>query len=84
MKWRQIKKYLVGEFSLKRMVLSIILIYITLSVIGYFSSEQLIFPYRQSSYDRELNYQVIETGDGKKIAYKHYESPNSTFTLFRR
>lgn len=45
-----IKRFVIGEFSLKRMIRSLIIIYVAVGAWAYFYSERLIFVPQPSSY----------------------------------
>ncbi len=73
-----IKRIIFGTFSLKRLIGSMVLIYVSISVFVYLYAEQLIFPYHQTSYDRHLRgLDFIQTSDGLDIATRLWPVENA-------
>jgi len=77
--WRWI---LIGEFTWKRALRSILFIYGFLLVVGLFFSERLIFPYNQSSYTEKMpGLALIEASDGTQIATRFWKARREKFLL---
>jgi fermentation-respiration switch protein FrsA (DUF1100 family) len=76
-----IKKILVGDFTIKRLILSLAFIYICLLLFVYFFSDRIIFPAQPSSYEDGPEILKIEAGDGEKISALYLSEPNSEFTI---
>jgi fermentation-respiration switch protein FrsA (DUF1100 family) len=82
---KRLKRILIGEFTLRRMIWSLItvpiLIYLGLGVTLYFFSDRLIFAARSSSYSDDNETLKIETYDGKKLSAFFFPSPKSQHTI---
>jgi abhydrolase domain-containing protein 17 len=80
---RKIRKILVGDFTIKRVVLSLVLIYACLLLFTYLFSDQIIFwgQERQSSYEDKPEILKIKTKDGEEISALYLSEPNSEFTI---
>ena len=69
------KKTLFGSFSLKRLMTSVVLIYILTTLLAHFYAEKLIFPYHQSSYDEKVGgLKFLKAKDGTKIATRFWKA----------
>jgi pimeloyl-ACP methyl ester carboxylesterase len=80
---RKIRKILVGDFTVKRMVLSLVFIYACLALFVYLFSDRIIFwgQGRESSYKDGPEILKIETKDGVEISALYLSEPNSEFTI---
>lgn len=80
---RKIRKILVGDFTIKRLLLSLVFIYACLVLFAYLFSDRIIFwgQGRQSSYKDGPEILKIETKDGGKISALYLSEPNSEFTI---
>lgn len=80
---RKIRKILVGDFSIKRMVLSLVFIYACLALFVYLFSDRIIFwgRGRESSYKDGPEILKIKTKDGVEISALYLSEPNSEFTI---
>jgi len=76
-----IKKWVVGEFSLKRLVTSTLAIYVLVGIWAYFGSDRLIFLPRPASYDRTEEVLVLETADATPIAALYLPNPQAQYTI---
>lgn len=73
--WRKI---LVGEFTWKRLVRSVIFIYGSLVAFAYFFSERIIFPYSDSSYSRGVDgLRILAATDGTQLAARYWAAPEA-------
>ncbi len=85
---KRLKNVLVGEFTLNRMIWSLItvpiFIYLGLGITLYLFSDRLIFAARRSSYSDNNEILKIETSDGKKLSAIYFPSPiaHQTIILF--
>ncbi|HEX8287970.1 MAG TPA: alpha/beta hydrolase [Pyrinomonadaceae bacterium] len=79
------KKYFVGELSIKRFVISLVLIpvfvYLGLSVLVYFYAERLIFQPQTPLYRDSSEIIKLTTSDNEKISAKFYENPNARYVI---
>ena len=72
-----IKKLLLGTFTWKRLVSSVLTIYVMVCALVFFFAERLIFPYHDSSYDQELlGLDFIQSSDGVRLATRHWPVEN--------
>lgn len=78
---RKIRKILVGDFTIKRLILSLVFIYVCLLFFVYFFSDRIIFPAQPSSYEDGPEILKIEAEDGEKISALYLPAPNSKFTI---
>jgi abhydrolase domain-containing protein 17 len=82
---KNLKRYLFGKFSLKRLMTSLLLIslfvYLGLLIYAYFYAETLIFQPFSSSYLDDAKIIKLTTSDGEKISAKFHENPNATHTI---
>ncbi|MFA5239209.1 MAG: alpha/beta hydrolase [Phycisphaerae bacterium] len=80
---RKIRKILVGDFTIKRVVLSLVFIYACLLLFAYFFSDRLIFvgQGREPGYKDGPEIHKIKTKDGTEISTLYLPSPNSEFTI---
>lgn len=80
--WR---KLLIGEFSVKRLLSSLITIpialYIGFGIYAYFFADSLIFQPQITSFRDEDSILKIATPNGEKIAAKYYKNINAEFTI---
>jgi len=78
---RKLKKILVGEFSVKRVICSIVFVYVCLLVFAYLFSDRMIFLPSDSSYEEGPGILSIKTADGAVISAVYVCEPNSEFTI---
>jgi fermentation-respiration switch protein FrsA (DUF1100 family) len=80
---RKIRKILVGDFTIKRLVLSLVFIYVSLVLFVYLFSGRMIFwgQSRQSSYRDGPEILKIKTKNGAEISALFLAAPNSEFTI---
>ncbi|MGC9525125.1 MAG: alpha/beta hydrolase [Limnospira sp.] len=76
-----IKKWVWGEFSLRRLVMSILTIYLLVGVWAYFGSDRMIFHPRPASYDRTEELLFLETTDETAIAALYLPNPRAQYTI---
>ncbi|HEX8737525.1 MAG TPA: alpha/beta hydrolase [Pyrinomonadaceae bacterium] len=82
---KTLKKILIGDLSLKRLMWSVLLfpflLYLGLAVYAHFFSERLIFQPQPSTYRDDASIIKLTTSDGTKISAKFYENPKATHTI---
>ena len=82
---KKLRKFLIGEFSFKRIMTSLLLIplliYIGLLIYAYFYADSVIFQAQSSSYRDDSNIIKLKTADGKTISARFFENPGATQTI---
>jgi hypothetical protein len=78
---KKLKHYLIGEYSIKRFIRSIVFVYLSLLLFAYLFSDGMIFFKLDSSYTDTDNILKIETKDGKKISAVYLFNPEAEFTI---
>lgn len=82
---RKLKHLLVGEFTLKRLVRSVLLIialvYIGIGIYGYFFSEKIIFQPPHATYKDTKQILKLKTDDGSQISALYLPNPKATYTI---
>ncbi len=78
----RLKKILIGDFTLKRMLYSIVFIYIALGLIAYFLADRIIFIGRRSGYnDSDPGLIKIPATDGLQLSTFYVQNPQAEFTI---
>lgn len=78
---RRLRKILIGELSVKRVICSIVFVYVCLLAFVYFFSDRMIFLGRDSGYGQGQDTIKITARDGTELAAIYLEEPNSEFTI---
>ena len=78
---RKLKKTLFGEFSLRRMICSVVFVYVCLLGFVYLFADRMIFLGRDSGYEEGEAIVKIEARGGTQLAAVYLEEPNSEFTI---
>ncbi len=66
-----------GLLCSKRLILTLGFLYALVTVFAHFSSENLIFPYNQSSYGEDVSgLMILKAEDGTKIATRFWKANN--------
>lgn len=82
---RTLKKLLIGEFSWKRVIRSLLLIpifvYLGLFIIAWVFPNQVIFRPQAASYQDDSSIIKLRTSDGETISAKFYENDDANFTI---
>jgi hypothetical protein len=78
---KNIKRLLLGEFSGKRLMRSIIFIYAFLCFYAFFFSERLIFQPPSSSQNDSREVIKINSANGLKISAVHFPNPQAKYTI---
>lgn len=76
--WRHI---LVGEFSIKRVLRSILLIYACVLAFAWFASDRLIFPGRRSGTAGGADMVTFTTADGVTLSALYLPNTQATWTV---
>lgn len=77
----KLRKLLTGDFSVKRLIRSLIFVYVSLLLIAYFFSDRLMFPARPAGYSDNRQILKIKTGNGRLISAVYLSNPNAEFTI---
>jgi abhydrolase domain-containing protein 17 len=75
-----LKRWLIGDFSLKRMIASFLFIYGFLFILGIFSNP-FLFPRPPCSYEKLEGGMEIQTGDGHSLYAVYLPNPKARWTL---
>jgi fermentation-respiration switch protein FrsA (DUF1100 family) len=76
-----LRRYLLGEISLRRLTRSLLLIYACIALFAWFRSDRMIFLPQTPTYDTtEWTFQ-IPTADGAAITAVHLTTTNATHTV---
>ncbi|MCY7383818.1 MAG: alpha/beta hydrolase [Microcoleus sp. CAN_BIN18] len=78
---KNIKRLLFGEFSLKRLMRSIIFIYAFLCFYAVFFSERMIFQPPAASYQDTSKIIKLSSANGMKISAVHFPNPQAQYTI---
>jgi fermentation-respiration switch protein FrsA (DUF1100 family) len=78
---KKLKRLLVGEFSFKRLLRSVIFVYACVCVYGYFFTERQIFQPQSASYQETGNFFKLTSANGKKISAVYLPNVKASFTL---
>lgn len=78
---RKLRKILFGQFGLRRVICSVIFVYVSLLAFFYLFADRMIFLGRDSGYGEGEVIVKIEARDGTQLAAIYLEEPNSEFTI---
>jgi len=78
---KTLKRLLVGELSVKRVMLSAIFIYTCVALYGVFGSNRLVFQPQPSSYKDTKEILKLTTSDGVQISATYLPNPKATYTI---
>lgn len=76
-----LKKYLVGDFTLKRVIRSFLFIYISISAYGWFISDGMLFQPHTPSYTDNAQVIKIELPDGSHISAIYLKNKDAEYTV---
>ncbi len=76
-----LKRLLLGEFSIKRIVYSVLFVYGFLFFYAWGMSDRLIFQPQSSSYKDTEEILKLTTSDGIQISAIHLQNPKAIYTL---
>lgn len=77
-KWRRL---LVGDFTIKRLIRSLLFVYVTIALYVYFFSDRMIFIPQPSSYQVTADLLYLNTPDNESIVARYLFNPDATYTL---
>jgi abhydrolase domain-containing protein 17 len=75
------RKLLLGNFTFKRVMLSIIEIYIAIMLFAWFFSDHIIFQPQKPEYRDTPDVLKLKTEDGENISALYLQNPSSEFTV---
>lgn len=78
---KNLKRLLVGDFSFKRLLRSVLFIYLSVGVYGYFFSEGTIFQPQPPSYQDTDEILKLTSGNGVRISAVYLSNPQATYTI---
>src|SRR4028119_2019104 len=78
---KNIKRLLFGEFSVKRLMKSLIFIYAFMCFYGFFFSEPLIFQSPPTSQSDSMEVIKVGSAKGVKISTVHFPNPQAKYTI---
>lgn len=78
---QRLKRLIVGEFSFKRLVRSLIFIYAFLCFYAYFFSDRMIFQPQPSSYQDTQQFIKLTTSDSVQISALYLPNPQARYTI---
>ncbi|MEI7879541.1 MAG: alpha/beta hydrolase [bacterium] len=76
-----LRKWLVGEISVRRMIVSLIEIYVCVLVLAWFFADRLIFQPQESSYCEGGDFYRIPVSASEKIGVLALPNPAATWTI---
>ncbi|MHC4212553.1 MAG: alpha/beta hydrolase [Planctomycetota bacterium] len=77
----KLRKLLVGEFTIMRLVGSLVFIYVTVLLFAYFFADRFVFLRKKSSYIDNPEIIKIEVGDGVNLSALYLKATRSEFTI---
>ncbi len=77
----KLKHLLIGEFSFKRLVRSLLFVYVSIGIYGYFFSERMIFIPQPSSYSQLPGLLTLTSANEKQIAAVYLANPQADYTI---
>jgi len=75
------RRLLIGKFSVKRLIGSIILVYMSLLLYIYLCSDRMIFQPQRPTYQDGAEILKIETEDGAHLSALYLSNANAEFTI---
>lgn len=78
---KTLRRLLVGEFSLKRLVRSALFIYACVCIYGYFFTDGLIFKPQPASYEDTRETLKLTTADGVRISALYLPNRRASYTI---
>lgn len=81
MEKKKVKNLLVGEFNIKRLILSFAFIYTLIMLFVYFFANRMIFLPQGSSYEDGDEILKVETQEGIYISALHLQGSDAEFTI---
>ena len=77
----KLRKLLLCEFTIMRLVGSLVFIYVTVLLFAYFFADRFVFPRKKSSYSDSPEIIKVEVGDRISLSALYLEAPDSEFTI---
>ena len=74
-------RLLIGKFSILRLILSILIIYILIGLWAFFFSDRLIFLPRPSSYQKNQDFVKLQSRDRTQITGIYLPLPKAEYTI---
>ncbi|WP_204102513.1 MULTISPECIES: alpha/beta hydrolase [Spirulina sp. CCY15215] len=78
---KQIRKLLIGEFTFKRMINSLLFIYIFFALYVFFVADRMIFVPQPASYTDDEDILKLSTSNQEKFSGLYLPNPNAQYTL---
>jgi len=78
---RKLKKLLIGEFSIKRLIRSAVVIYFVLMIFAWFFSERIMFPAPKPGYTDSKDIIKIQVMPEHTISAIYLPEPNAEYTI---
>ncbi|MCL2930055.1 MAG: alpha/beta hydrolase [Trichodesmium sp. MAG_R01] len=78
---KDIIRLLIGKFSILRLILSILIIYILIGLWAFFFSDRLIFLPRPSSYQKNQDFVKLKSRDRTQITGIYLPLPKAEYTI---
>ena len=78
---KTLKKYLVGDLTFRRLICSVVFVYICLSIFALVWSDRMIFQPQSPSYGDADDIIKIEMSDGSPISGIYLENPEAEYTV---
>jgi len=78
---KNIQRLLFGEFTFKRLVRSILFIYVFLCLYAYFFTDRMIFQAQPASYQDSREILKLTTADGVQISAIYLPNPRAKYTI---
>ena len=77
----KLKHLLIGDFSLKRLLKSLLFVYVAIGIYGYFFSNRMIFIPQPASYSQLPGMRMLASANQNQIAAVYLENPQADFTI---
>jgi len=77
----KIRKLLIGDFTVKRLVQSLIFVYVSICFFAHFFSDRMIFLFQPHSYSDNPQILKIKTANGRNISAVYLSKPDAEFTI---
>ena len=80
-KQKSLRQWLIGDFSVKRLVSSFLLLYACLILYGIFFTDGMIFRPSPSAYADTADIIKLTVKNGRRISARYFPNPTATYTL---
>ena len=78
---KNIRHLLIGDFTLKRIMRSLIFIYVSIGLYVYFFADRMIFQPQSASYNHTQDFLKLTTSDGVEITALYLPNPEAKYTI---